>query len=220
MPTEEERVRHEVSHTPYTSWCPACVAGRGRSDRHSIAHEREEHTVPVVCIDYCYLSGKADEDSGKATPILAMRHCHDGWLDALALPSKGTQHSYSAKALAARLAAAGHAQIILRSDQEPAIVELKRAAAKICREEHGQDIILEESPVAESQSNGSAEEACRSVKGMTRTLRFSLEALHGIQIGPAHPILPWMVQHGAFLISRGQMGSDGKTAYDRRRGRS
>ena len=110
--------------------------------------------------------------------------------------------------------------LILRSDQEPAIVELKRAAAKICREEHGQEIILEESPVAESQSNGAAEEACRSVKGMTRTLRHSLEALHGISIGPAHPVLPWMVQHGAFLVSRGQLGSDGKTAFSRRRGRS
>ena len=64
------------------------------------------------------------------------------------------------------------------------------------------------------------EEACRTVKGMARTLRHSLEALHGISIGPGHPILPWMVQHGAFLISRGQIGSDGKTAYDRRRGRS
>ena len=29
-----------------------------------------------------------------------------------------------------------------------------------------------------------------------------------------------MVQHGAFLVSRGQLGSDGKTAFSRRRGRS
>ena len=29
-----------------------------------------------------------------------------------------------------------------------------------------------------------------------------------------------MVQHGAFLVARGQMGSDGKTAFSRRRGRS
>ena len=67
--------------------------------------------------------------------------------------------------------------------------------------------------MAESQSNGAAEEACRTVKGMSRALRHSLEALHGISIGPAHPVLPWMVQHGAFLVSRGQLGSDGKTAF-------
>ena len=219
LPTEEERRAHEVCHVPYRSWCPACVAGRGRSDRHAVAAESEEHTKPVVSIDYCYLcSDKKDE--AKATPILAIRHSHDSWLDALALPSKGTQHSYNAKALAAKLAATGLSSLILRSDQEPAIIELKRTAAKICREEHGMEVILEESPVAESQSNGAAEEACRTVKGMTRTLRHALETLHGLSIGPAHPILPWMVQHGAFLVSRGQLGSDGKTALSRRRGRS
>ena len=29
-----------------------------------------------------------------------------------------------------------------------------------------------------------------------------------------------MVQHGAFLVTRGQLGADGKTAFTRRRGRS
>ena len=33
-PTNEEIRVHEVSHTPYRSWCPFCVAGRGKSDSH------------------------------------------------------------------------------------------------------------------------------------------------------------------------------------------
>jgi len=28
-PTNEEILLHEVTHTPYRSWCPCCVAGRG-----------------------------------------------------------------------------------------------------------------------------------------------------------------------------------------------
>ena len=50
LPTEEERRAHEVSHVPYRSWCPACVAGRGKSDRHTVS--TEEHTQPTVSIDY------------------------------------------------------------------------------------------------------------------------------------------------------------------------
>jgi len=97
LPTEEERRAHEVSHVPYRSWCPACVAGRGKSDRHTVS--TEEHTQPTVSIDYCYLCSEK-KDEAKATPILAMRVSEDSWLDGLALPSKGTGHPYNAKALA------------------------------------------------------------------------------------------------------------------------
>ena len=71
LPTEEERRAHEVSHVPYRSWCPACVAGRGRSDRHAVSTEAEEHTKPVVSMDYCYLCSEKKDES-KATPILAL----------------------------------------------------------------------------------------------------------------------------------------------------
>ena len=66
LPTEEERRAHEVSHVPYRSWCPACVAGRGRSDRHAVATEAEEHTKPVVSMDYCYL---CSEKKTRARPL-------------------------------------------------------------------------------------------------------------------------------------------------------
>ena len=93
LPTEEERRAHEVSHVPYRSWCPACVAGRGRSDRHAVATEAEEHQKPVVSMDYCYLCSEK-KDEHKATPILALRHSHDGWLDALSLPSKAVSYTH------------------------------------------------------------------------------------------------------------------------------
>ena len=34
QPTAAEIAEHEAWHEPYRDWCPACVAGRGRSDPH------------------------------------------------------------------------------------------------------------------------------------------------------------------------------------------
>lgn len=33
-PTADERAQHEVHHTPFMSWCEACVSSRSRIDPH------------------------------------------------------------------------------------------------------------------------------------------------------------------------------------------
>ncbi|CAE7551092.1 unnamed protein product [Symbiodinium sp. CCMP2592] len=56
VPTPQMVAEHEVTHIPYRSWCPACVAGRGRAYSHH--HEGRDSTVPVVSADYLYFSEK------------------------------------------------------------------------------------------------------------------------------------------------------------------
>ena len=70
----------------------------------------------------------------------------------------------------------------LKSDQEPAILALKAEAVKIVQSVTGKDIVLEESPVGDSQSNGLAEGAVKEIKGVVRSLRWALEELHGVKI--------------------------------------
>ena len=55
--------------------------------------------------------------------------------------------------------AMGIGRLIFQSGQEPAIMALKREAAEVLREDHGVTVMLRESPVAESQSNGVVETA-------------------------------------------------------------
>ena len=38
-PTEKERAEHALTHLPYRSWCPACVAGRGLGPAHPTEKE-------------------------------------------------------------------------------------------------------------------------------------------------------------------------------------
>ena len=58
-PTPQEREEHEISHEPYRAWCPACVAGRGRSDAH---RERDHHedALATVAFDYGYFGDCVD----------------------------------------------------------------------------------------------------------------------------------------------------------------
>ena len=59
--------------------------------------------------------------------------------------------------------------IIFKIDQGPAILALKDSAKAAT----GLEVILEESPVGESQSNGRVERAVRTVKGQVRTIEGS-----------------------------------------------
>ena len=34
-PTQEEVEKHNVTHTPFRSWCPCCAAGKAKSEPHA-----------------------------------------------------------------------------------------------------------------------------------------------------------------------------------------
>ena len=66
--TTAERLAHEELHEPYRDWCRACVAGRGRVEYHR-TRDHSEDSVPVLAIDYGYLSKRVqegDETAGQA----------------------------------------------------------------------------------------------------------------------------------------------------------
>jgi len=64
-PTNEEIRLHEVTHVPYRSWCPCCVAGRGRADPH-LKTTFEDKAVAGVHVNYWFLR---DEHGGESTPV-------------------------------------------------------------------------------------------------------------------------------------------------------
>ena len=78
--------------------------------------------------------------------------------------------------------------ITIKSDQEPAIVALKRAVAL---RRHAATCLIE-SPVRESQSNGTIERVIRSWQGQFRTLKHQLEGHLGKMINMDHPMVEWM----------------------------
>ena len=77
----------------------------------------------------------------------------------------------------------------------------------------------EESPVGEHQSNGDIERAVQTIEGQIRSMILALESRCKSKIRQDHPIFPWLIRHSAILINIAKVGDDGKTAYERRKGK-
>jgi len=59
----------------------------------------------------------------------------------------------------------------------------------------------------------------KTVQGQVRTLKFALEARVGFPMYETSEILNWMIRHSAMLINIGQRGQDGRSAWERVKGR-
>ena len=61
-------------------------------------------------------------------------------------------------------------------------------------------VILENSPVGESQSNGSVERAIKEVQHQIRKLKMQLEQNMASKLENDSPIWPWLIQYAAQII--------------------
>ena len=103
----------------------------------------------------------------------------------------------------------------MKSDREPSILSVQDAVRKEAKTE----MVPENSPKGESPSNGSIESAIRELSGMTRTLKDFIECKMGEQLGQDHPMLPWIVEYSGTVITRYRVGQDGRTPYQRLKGK-
>ena len=172
--SQAEREEHEVTHTPYRTWCKFCVQGRGRKSPHS----HQDNTtrgrgVPKISLDYFFLS-EVDKEAS-ANPVLVMLDESTGERYARAVGRKGTA-DWLIKDLSDELKSWGHpggeaGHLILKSDGEPAITAVCDALARL----HGGKVVLERPPVGEHPSNGAIEEAGKTTREYARVLKLQLE---------------------------------------------
>ena len=144
-PSQKEFEEHMALHLPYRSWCRHCVSGRGQSDHHRKQLGQEDQEIPVISIDYAYLGDAKREDETKVQPIIVIKDRKKGTIKAHMLEEKGV-NAYAIKRVGQDIGLMGYKKIILKSDNEPAIIALKSAV----KTERPEEIIMEESPVGES----------------------------------------------------------------------
>ena len=121
-PSKAEWERHVVSHMPFRDWCRHCVAGRGLERRHQ-RHPGHDDQYPLVCIDYGYLSGDA-------TPMLVAKDRRTGMAFALPVERKGAADPHAVEQLAAWVDMLGSSQVAIRSDGEPAVMQVAAAVRR------------------------------------------------------------------------------------------
>jgi len=229
-PTPLQRAMHELNHWPYRSWCDACARGRATGQHHrGVKGEWATSDVTRVLMDYGFLhedETTTEEDHGKETQakvsmtmmVMMETLCESVW--SYAIDGKGaTSLDWLAAKVVEDIETIGLSKerIITKTDQEPAIIQLQREVARL-RTEAG--TALENSRVGDSDSNGKIERAMREVKGMIRTLRSALEAKIGEPIKLDAPIVPWIVRHAAYILTRCRVLPDGRTAMQKMKGRT
>ena len=229
MPTAKERANHELTHWDFRSWCEACVRGRAVGQQHrSIIGEGAESEIARVLMDYGFLHEEetvTEGEHGKETQakvsmtvmVMLETLCKSVW--AYAVEGKGAiSVDWLAQQVVEDIQTVGLAneRIITKTDQEASIVQLQQ---EVARQRRDAGTALENSKVGDSDSNGRIERAMREVKGMIRTLRSSIEAKTGGVIRLDAAIVPWIVRHAAYVISRCKIHPDGKTAMQKMKGR-
>ena len=108
-------------------------------------------------------------------------------------------------------------RLTFKSDQENSTEDLQDKI-KRKRGADGLGTAIENSPVGYSNNNRKVERGIQEHGGVCRTLRSALEERLGAIIGLDHPIVPWLVRHGAQLITRYQARARGKTSYRQAKG--
>ena len=214
LPSAEEVRIHGLTHLPYRNWCPHCVRGRGREMDHRRRHAQDEEGVSEYHLDYCF----PGDEEGQKLVVLAIVERYSRMKRMVVVPSKGSTGSYAARAVLELMEECGDrdAKVVVKSDQEPAIkflvddVRVNRTGAKT---------IVEMAPRGSKGSNGVIERAVQSMEQQVRTMKSALDERMGVKIDVMHPIIVWMCDYAGFLLNRMEVSADGKTAYERNKGK-
>ncbi|CAE7207180.1 RE2 [Symbiodinium natans] len=209
----EMRAEHELTHLPFRSWCESCVVGKGTEDFHQRRQEEKKEDVARYCIDYCFftkaLSQEAASTDAKdileakagAKAVLVCRDQKSGALFTGVANSKGAGDPYSMAFALEGMKFCGHPDMIVVSDTEPAIKSLGEELVKRYPKKASSQPV----PKGDHKANGAAERAVLELSN---------------QVTEDSLVFPWMVRHAGWLCTRYGIKHDGRTAYERLRGRT
>ena len=62
LPSKAEVEHHNLTHLPYRSWCPFCVAAKSENNAH-FANRGEGRAKPLFCADYCFVGETEDDEN-------------------------------------------------------------------------------------------------------------------------------------------------------------
>ena len=213
-PTAEEVAQHNLSHLPFRSWCPACVGAKAPAQPHRVSGV-ETGRDHLVAFDYFFLGGQSSaEDEEPHFKFLVVKDKQSRARFAHAVPMKGAVE-HAVQCLRGDLLRLGYRRLAMKSDQEPALKALLKEVAR----KESIELIFEEAARGDPQSNGMIENGVRSVKEQILTMKLGLEARLNTIIPERHPILTWLASHAADCLTKFEVGKDGKTSYERLRGK-
>ncbi len=244
LPSAEDVDDHLVSgHYPYRCWCRECVEGRAVGEHHVRTRDHEK-LIPTVAFDYFFMTAGGvqrrgemseypdtaegnqrlaeDRQAGTVVKVILMKCSSTKIVLGHVVPCKGVdENMHVVKLLVEDIKWLGHTRMLLKCDNERAVVRLVREALKEARLEcsDAEQIGKEHPEAYDSAANGLVENAVRNIKAHCRTLKICLERQIRREIPVSAPIMAWMIEYSCFISNARLRGEDGHTAWTRCRGR-
>ena len=215
-PSAAQVANHNITHMPYRSWCPHCVASRRPNSQHRSSSSESERSDPLLVADYCFL--RSSDDTVLSTVLVARLYPSRAMLCTV-VDAKGPEPNAVAR-LARFIRDSGYSKLVYRSDQEGTIRSLFEETFKAaCREGVSRcpklsQMVPEASAVGESQSNGAAENAVQKFEDLFRCYKSALETHLDAQIPIDKPVMKWLVEHTASIFNRYVCNPEGQTPYE------
>jgi hypothetical protein len=153
-PTTQEIAEHNLTHLPFRSWCPCCVAAKAKQwpHRKSTVKEDAEETVPSVHMDYWFMR---DVEVAENVTVINFKEKNTKMYGAHVVRKKGTENEEAARIIKDIEKMGSKGKIIVKTDQENSILAVAKEIQRLRTEE----TVLEASKIYDSQSNGVAERA-------------------------------------------------------------
>ena len=170
--------------------------------------------IPHLNLDYYFLG---NGDGGDTITCIILKERYSRFLISYVVPAKGREEEVVDKLVKdiREMGIGESVPVVLKSDNENSI----RAIVGMLRDRVHVQAPSEHNPRYDDQSKGIAERGVQSIEDQVRVSKLALEDNLGADIDVKHPIIHWLVAHSAWLLNRFEVGKDGRTAYQRVRGK-
>ena len=125
----QEKEQHELTHLPKAPWCESCTATKSREDTHKRAGLKDIDDRMMVHIDFGYITGEPQggDERAPSTTFLCAVESQTKWVVAIPVPSKDKYGlKYVVQQLVNATAGYGDINLLIRTDQEPALKQIAR----------------------------------------------------------------------------------------------
>jgi hypothetical protein len=197
----EERRRHCLTHLPFRDWCGICVSAKAADPAHRRRPEGAPPTTPILQADFFFMNRRAGRDKATGISLVCVT---TGAVAGCGLPAK-SKGIFVVEFLAAAIGEWGYLDVVLRTDNEPAIESITKAL-RDARKPHR--TVLETVPRFSHASLGHAENANRMLEEAVRCILAAL-ADYGKTVTATDALFAWVLRHAAWLRHRFAVHSSG-----------
>ena len=124
----------------------------------------------------------------------------------MSCPARLRAYNFAAERIVEDIVYLCHTRVILRSDNETALVALFGDALKGLRIQQLDSAAAERSVLYDPQTAGAAVVSVRNLKCQVRAMHLTVDRFMEKDVPVTHPLLAWLVEHAAFMRLTGVVG--------------